>query len=303
MKPWLSPPLKKQALPLKEDDSSRFLPWILAAMIFLLSLALAFCLLSGSALQQWQAALSQSASVQVPAPSRGEPRALSIEDRVKKIQEILQSTPGITQVAPVDPAQSRALLDQWLGEGAALQELPIPRLIDISWKDGLVPDLQSLRAELEKAVPGTQLDSHEIWLKEIMRFGELAILTMYAVSGLILLSSLAIVAFATKSGLLAHHRTIDLLHIMGAADGFIAAKFARNVFWLALKGGFFGVLCAALFLMALAWAFSPIAAELMPLWRWQAWHNALFFLLPVLMAWFAMMTAAMTVTRKLQRVI
>ena len=61
------------------------------------------------------------------------------------------------------------------------------------------------------------------------------------------------VVFATLSGLSIHRTIIELLHLIGAQDSYIAGQFARHNLRLAFFGGLIGLLIALPVSGVIAW--------------------------------------------------
>jgi len=304
MKPLLSKGRKSsQELPLQRDDNARFMPWIMAVMVFLLALSLAFAMATHAAIKEWNAALTTTVTIQIPAPSVADAKSDILELRVQKIVEYLKSVNGIASVNPVDPTESVELLSTWLGEGNIKKELPIPRLIDVTMSDDAELDLTELEEKIAGLVPGATLDDHKMWMDEVLAFGKRVVNASFTVAGLVAFATFIMVIFATRSGLVTHHRTIELLHIMGARNGYIAGQFARNAFWVGFFGGLVGLICAAGLIYGLSQAFSDIAQGLLPDWHLRLRALAFIALLPLIAGTVAMLTAGSTVLSKLSRIL
>jgi len=56
----------------------------------------------------------------------------------------------------------------------------------------------------------------------------------------VLAAAMMSVMFATRGAMAANRQIIEVLHIIGAKDGFIAAEFQRHFLLLGLKGGALG---------------------------------------------------------------
>ncbi|MEJ0070858.1 MAG: hypothetical protein WDO24_21390 [Pseudomonadota bacterium] len=149
-------------LPLRGDDTGRFLPWVVAVMVFLGTLALAAALAVGAAASRWQHDLSGSATVQIAAldPRGGG----NLDSRVATALDLLRRTPGIRQADPISQEAAAALLTPWLGDIATLGDLPMPRLIDVSFDLHQV-DTAELGRALAAAVPGASFDDHRRWVE------------------------------------------------------------------------------------------------------------------------------------------
>ena len=72
----------------------------------------------------------------------------------------------------------------------------------------------------------------------------------YGVLALVAATTIAIVVFATRAGLSANRDVVEVLHLIGARDGFIASEVQRHFLHLGFRGGLIGAgLGAGAFLM------------------------------------------------------
>jgi cell division transport system permease protein len=111
------------------------------------------------------------------------------------------------------------------------------------------PDLLILRADLAEAVPSAVLDDHHLFLE---RLGDMARAAV-AVSALIfilIVGAMGIaVASATRAAVATNREIVEVLHIVGAADTFIAREFQRRFLALGLRGAAIGGGAAIAFLL------------------------------------------------------
>ena len=70
---------------------------------------------------------------------------------------------------------------------------------------------------------------------------ERAELLALALTALIAGAAAATVMVATRASLAVHRETIELLHLIGAQDGFVARAFARRALGMGLRGGLIGL--------------------------------------------------------------
>ena len=68
----------------------------------------------------------------------------------------------------------------------------------------------------------------------------------------------------SRAGLAIHGPVVELLHVMGAPDRYVARQFQSHVLGLAVRGGLAGTLLAAATLFALTRAGGEFSAGLMP---------------------------------------
>ena len=284
--------------PVTRDSASRFLPWIIALMVFVASLALAAAMLLGVAIQRWDQGLSGSLTVQVP-PAQSEAQT---QKRVERVVELLQGMPGIQRAAPLAREESAQLLEPWLGTGAAIEELPLPRLIDVRRQPGAELDLGALRQRITQDVPGTVVDDHQLWLSRLVRYALVLEATAGVTVAIIAGVAVATIVFVTLTRMSIHRSVIDLLHLMGATDRYVARQFERHALLLGFGGGLVGLVGAALILLALDWASAELRDMLLPTPRLVPWQWAVLASLPVLTGLIAMVTARATVLSRLRRV-
>lgn len=297
-------PHRRLDLPLKRDGSVRFLPGIVALMVYLASLSLAGMLVIHDVVERWDRGLSGTLTVELPpAPEGAEPDA-----GVPLALGVLRATPGVLSAEPIDARRTAALLEPWLGGGVDAADLPLPRLIDLRIDVGAGVDVAALGAWIAAAVPGARLDDHRRWLDRVIRTA----LALEAVAGAIVilvgLAAVLAVVFATRTGLAIHHGIVEVLHLIGARDGYIARQFEWHALHLGLKGGGVGLVLAALTLLGIG-ATAPRLGSLgdeirilpdmsLPPAQW-----ALLLLLPPAAGLIAMVTARITVLRALARMV
>lgn len=235
-------------LPLRGDATSRFLPWIIGVMVFLATLSVAGLLLAQDVTERWRSALAGTLTVQVPPPfGETDPQA-----QLEEVLQILRGTPGIARAEPLSIDQSRALLEPWLGSGQIIDELPLPRLIDVALRPGARLDFAVLETRLAGIAPGIVLDDHGRWLGDLVRVARSVELVAATAVLLVALTAVLAVVFAVRTGLAIHREVIDVLHLVGARDSYIARQFARHALTLSLRGSIPGTLFALALLAGIA---------------------------------------------------
>ena len=295
-------PVGFDELGLRRALADRMLPFLVASMAFLAALGLAGWVGAAALARHWQAGAAASLTVQVPRPE--EAAAEGAGTRIEVALKLLRDTPWIRGARALSASELTQLLRPWLGPKGEMPALDLPGVIAVELAD---PDHDTafLASRLDAVAPGTKVESHEIWV------GRLAVLarSLQACAGAVLLVlagvATAVVAVATRAGLAARREAIEIVHGLGASDGYIAARFAGRVTTLAAMGGLAGGLAAAPALLAFARLAAPfvgtepeaggLGASLPP---------ALWMLLPGLplaTAFIGFVTAQATVRRWLRR--
>lgn len=237
--------VRRTTIPLDRDATGRFLPLVIAIMVLLASLMLMAALMLGSELRSWRGGLDLRVTVQVLPLDE---RAVPLPERVQAALELLQASPLVASAVPVSDEDMSRLLAPWLGQGALPQDLPVPVLIDVALKGQ--GDLEPLREGL-KAVAGATLDDHGTWLRDVRRLATFSVAAAYGMVLLIAGAAALILVLLVRAGLNMHRDVVELLHLVGATDAFIATQFQRHMLLIASKGALLGGATAVALLVLL----------------------------------------------------
>ena len=288
-------------LPLSRDPSTKLLPWIVGLMVYLATLALAGALLLSGLLNDWNQGLSGKITVQVMP--LGDETVEEIQGRVTEAVRTLLKTPGIAEAKPIPLAEIAAMLEPWLGAAAQVIELPLPRLIDVTLEKDRSPDFDELSRRLADAVPGSALDDHQFWRGQLVKLVRALELLAGLVVGLVATAAVAVVMFATRGGLAVHREIIEVLHLIGARDEYVADQFQRHAWRNCLRGGVGGCLLGVATLLGLRKLGEQLDPALLPSIEVEAWQWGTLVLVPVIASLIAMWTARRTVMRTLARMV
>jgi len=219
-------------------------------MTFLASLTIGAAVLVNKAAGEWQSDISQEVTIQIiPASGR------DVDVAVEKAVTISRAFAGIVEVRPYSKEESAKLLEPWLGSGLSLSELPVPRLIVMKIAQDTPPDLAQLRRVLADQVPGAVLDDHRGWIGRMRAMAGAAVAGAICILILMFAATVLSVAFATRGAMATNKAVIEVLHFVGAKNGFIARHFQYHFLVLGLQGGAIGG-GAAIILFTLAGAMS-----------------------------------------------
>jgi cell division transport system permease protein len=229
-----APPAATPIVP-KSSIAGRSLAAVVAIMTFLASLTAGVVTLVVGAANDWRSDVGREVTIQVrPVGGR------DIDADVRKAVEIVRTASGVAEVRAFTKQESAQLVEPWLGAGLALDELPIPRLIVVKLFSGAVPDFAAVRQALANEVPAASLDDHRRWIDRMRNMAGSAVVGGLAVLGLVLVATVLSVTFATRGAMAANRPIIEVLHYVGATDGFIGRQFQRHFLMLGLKGGALG---------------------------------------------------------------
>jgi cell division transport system permease protein len=283
-------------LPLDRDAARLFLPAIIGFMVFLAALALAGSMGLDNLLARWRSQIESAFTVELPRID-GE-SAAAAATRKKAVLEAIAAVPGIASAALLGEAEKARLLAPWLGADVERLDLPLPDLVGVATQPGAAIDIPALGARLAALSPGASIDDHGRWRGAIS--GISRTVRRAALGLLLLIGAVAVltVVFVSRAGLAAHRRVIEVLHLIGAHDGYIAGQFQRHAFTRGLLGGMLGALAGGLVFEAARRLLPEPAAAGFGLGPLQ-WAGLV--LLPLAAALLAMVTARYTVLAALAK--
>lgn len=286
-------------IPFTRDDANLYLPWIISFMVFLTALFLAAGITLNTAITESRAAYGTSFTVEVPYQSA------KMEDAVKRALDIVQATEGVKSATLLERAELKKLVAPWLGEGAALDMLPMPAIIEArverNWQGRV--DMNALRSRLEAVTKNTVVDDNKQWIENFARFTRTIQWIAYSLAMLLVVTTTGIIVLTARTALKLHQRTVELLHFIGARDGYIARQFQINAFYLALRGATAGTIVAALTFGLIGWLASKLEAAMMPPVSFSAPHLMMMIALPLLTGVVALIAARITVQGALGRMV
>lgn len=268
---------------------------VIAVLAFMASVALAGYFMVSRAVDNWTGDLSGSVTVQIKASTAPE-----IDQDMAMAVQILSTTPGIADVTALDRTDAEALLEPWLGKDNLGPDIPIPGLITASVTPELRQDLTALRDRLAEAAPGASLDDHSLWNDRLVGAARQGQAVAFVVFIMVLGASGAVIIFATRAGLAANRDIVEVMHLVGATDRFIADQVQRRYLSLGLRGGGIGAVCAAITLFIVASFDGESQGLFLP--NLSADPTMLVWLLvvPALLCAVASLTARFTVLRALK---
>jgi len=242
--PGAPPPGPRSIVP-RDTIAGRALVAVIAIMTFLAALALGAVVLIRGTATEWQSEVAREVTIQVrPVPGR------DIEADVKAAAAIAEKQPGIAGVRPYSKTETARLLEPWLGTGLTFDDLPVPRLIVVRLAPDGAPDLAQLAKSLTAQVPGASVDDHRGWVDRMRSMARASVAVGLIVMVLVLIATVLSVTFATGGAMAANRPIIEVLHFVGAKDGFIAGQFQRHFLLLGLTGGIIGGIAAMLLFLA-----------------------------------------------------
>src|SRR5215475_13929960 len=272
--------LLRSDLPLGGDGSARFLPWIIGCMVYLAALALAATMGADRLAERWRSDLSGTFSIQIPPNA-----STTASERERLLSDIVDGVGKMPEVAGVHligDAEKQKLLEPWLGPGGLPEDVRLPDLVVVQLRPDAPSGLERVRTRVAELTADFTIEDHARWQGDMLAFTRSIELLASIIIGLIAAAAVTTVIFVTKTGLSIHRRVIEIVHLVGARDSYIARQFLMHAMRLGLIGGIGGVGLAGLTLIGLDRLLGNAQTSLLPT-------------LPLAVSIVAMITAHLTV--------
>jgi len=280
-------------LPLNKSGGSKFIILLITLMTFLAVLALSASFALGSIAKSWSSGLENKLTIEVPA---------NIKDQDKLIIEIkkkLDSTDNIAKSDVLSGEKTADLISPWLGEDFAFDDVPMPSLIAVETLENTQDFIDNLQKDLEAINPNVRIDTHEEWLNDFLRMiGSLKFATFF-VSLVIGATAITAITGVIRARMAEHKDDVELLHLMGASDEYIAGQFKRYALRLGLLGGTFGLLAGVVGLVGFSLGINSGDSNLFPSLELNIFAVFILLCLPLIACSLCAVTAQITVLRHL----
>lgn len=211
------------------------LVFVVAVLCFLACVTALGVIAADRAARGWANQLTEEATV-IVRPQPGE----TPDSAAARAAETLAGVAGVAEVRALEPQKAYDLVRPWLGDVADVEDLPVPRLVAVGLDRREPATAAALQAALKSQGVDAIVDDHSLWLKDVRRAAGVARGMGAVVFLLIAGAAAAVVAFATRAGLAAQRDVVEVLHLSGAEDGFIARLFQLRFARVAAVAGLIG---------------------------------------------------------------
>ena len=287
---------------LAPDAASRTIPWMVAVMAFVAALALALALAVEAAAARFGTGLAGNVTIEIPHADSDAATA----QRAQAVVAAVAAVPGVLSAAAVPREVTAKLVEPWLGAdlaglGQVGAGLPLPTLVDVRVDAGDPPRGGTLAAVVGAISPDIRIDDHRVWVDQLLGW----VTAVRLAAGAVLFGAVVgiglTVALATRAALAIHREVIEILHVIGAQDRYIASQFQRQALWMGLQGGAAGAALAAALMLLIGTAGMIMRSGLLPALEFGTREWIAVGLLPVAAAVIAVFVARAVVLRALAR--
>ncbi|MDJ0930449.1 ABC transporter permease [Breoghania sp.] len=219
----------------QQSVAGRALTLVVAIMAFLACLTVGGVTLVSDAAHDWQNDLVREVTIQIK-PIDG----MDMVREIDKAIALAQKFSGIGEVRALSDEETRSLLQPWLGSDLDLKSLPVPRLIAVKLTNPETVDFHGLRDAISSNIKGGSLDDHSVWTQRLSSMAGAVVTGGLLILMLMLIAMMLSVVFATRAAMAGNREVVEVLHLVGAENSFIAREFERHFLWLGLRGGIAG---------------------------------------------------------------
>ena len=196
-----------------------------------------------------------------------------------------------------------ALLEPSLGPGGMPDGLPIPMLMVVQADIAVGDPSDEIAGILSESGIDGDVAGNAGYADNVR--GALGVLRLVALSigALLSATAIAVIAFATHAALLARRDIVDVLHLSGAEDRYIAGLFERRFWILALQAGLGGAVAALMVTALIVFTGSGgqgVEAQLLPRLSLDFWDIVILLVTPIMAGLAARMAARLTVLASLK---
>ena len=280
----------------ESDAREAALFFVVAALCFLAVLAALTARGTYTAAEAWSAQVEGQMTVQLRDTDRR-----GAEDAAAR----LRGLEGVASAEVLSQEEIERLLRPSFGPGGIPEGVPLPLLIAVETTSVNPANAVDVNAALSGAGFNATAEAHSEYATEARH--ALATLRTAAIGVVVLLAATAIsvIAFATHAALLARKDIVDVLHLAGAEDRFIARLFERRFWTLGLRAGAAGAVTALAVtaLIIFSAQSSGTRSQLLPQLSLDFWDLVILAVSPVAAGLAARWAAGGTVSHALKAVL
>lgn len=235
-----------------------FIAVIVAVLVFISGLAVSAAGVIDALLADWNASVTGTLTVQIPGTG---PEA---EKSAAAVLTSVRTVPGVKRAELVPREKTQSLLKPWLSDEKLIADLPLPALIDVELSEPAALTVSRVIAAVKAAAADAVVDDHRVWLNRIADFASALGYIAFLLIGLSLGALTLTVTFATRASLTEYTNVIEVLHLVGARDRYIASQFSWRALYQAFWGGAIGLAAFAPALFGVGWLARRIDPGVLP---------------------------------------
>ena len=237
---------RRSEISTEDDDTSAFMYVLTSIYMYLFIVVLAIVMAINAMADNWKKDIMGSVTVQI-IPVEDENKHIDTEKTQEQQNKVLQYVENLSAVASVkalDAQTVEKLMTPWLGNKVNISSLPIPVLLDVKLKPNSELNYDEVTRGLRQVSENASIDNHRLWLNRLLKFASslknIAMTVLFMVIGICAFS----IYYSTRTSLGININTIEILHIIGAKDNYIARQYAKNFVKIGFFAGIIGLMAA-----------------------------------------------------------
>ena len=238
--------MRKNEIPTDDDENSVFMYVLSSIYMYLFVVVLAMVMSINTMVTNWEKDILGSITIQV-SPIEDESKKIDTdktEEQLNKVLQYVENVDGVKSVHILDNKTVEKLMTPWLGNRVDVSSLPIPRLLDVQLEDNVEINYDEMTQGLHKVTSNATIDNHRLWLNRLLKFAgslkTLALCVLLMVAGICAFS----VYYSARTSLGINLSSIEILHIVGARDDYIAKQYAKSYAKIGFFSGVIGLIFA-----------------------------------------------------------
>ncbi|UNM05946.1 MAG: hypothetical protein H6925_05535 [Holosporaceae bacterium] len=216
--------MRQTTLPLGQDPSSRYLPWIIGLMTFLASLSITAGLSLNKLSGSWVRELGNYLTIEAPAAINGK-ESIQTEQEYK-IHEAVQS---FSRIGPIKSISAQKILGAVTGEVFTEEDIGVlPKIYEVKLNGAPAHEISALREKLKAISDEIRLEDHRQTRNTMGKIAKSIQVISISIVMLIILGAISIIAFTAQTSLIIHRNVIEILYLVGATPSYIARQFQSH---------------------------------------------------------------------------
>lgn len=188
-----------------------------------------------SAAHAWGERLDQTLTVRVDSMA-----GLTGPETAAEAAPLIGELPGVASARAIPADELMGMIAPALGVGEVPTQMPLAGLIGVEHTvpdDAVPPLMEAIAATLEAGGFTVSVDDHAAYERSARRFASAMRAGGLALLFASLISAILITAYAVQANMAVRKDVVEVLHIIGAQDAFIANAVTRRFFALGAKAG------------------------------------------------------------------
>ena len=296
---------RRKEIPLDDEETSFFMYVLSSIYTYLFVIVLAIVMAVNSMADNWEKDIMGALTVQI-IPVEDENKHIDQEktlEQQNKVLQFMENVSGVKSVRVLSSEDIEKLMTPWLGNKVDISELPIPALLDVGLKDDGSINYDEVTRGLKQITPNASIDNHRLWLNRLLKFASslkhTALLVLLMVAGICALS----IYYSTRTSLWINRESLEILHVVGAPDKYIAKQYALNYAKIGFFSGIIGLMAAVPCIILVGKYGISTGSGLISGARLSVLAWAIIMITPLISCAYSMATSYLTVRKSLEKMI